>query len=63
MSKAGKALALAAWSCTMFGCTMFGCSAPYDAVILECAPDAIFPDPECLDGGVEADASADDEAD
>jgi len=58
MSKVGKALALAAWSCTIFGC-----SAPDDVVILKCAPDAIFPDPWCLDAGADADAGDDAEAD
>ena len=54
MSKAHKALVVAAWLCSMVGC-----SAPDYVSIGECAPDALFPDPWCLDAGADADARDD----
>ena len=56
MSKRGKALVAAVWSCTLLGC-----SAPDDAVVGECAPNALLPDPACRDAGA-ADADAGDDA-
>jgi len=50
---------LASWLTLGFG-VMQACSAPDEAVILECDPNALFPGPECLDAGTDAASTTDD---